>query len=61
MEVQLEGWHVMLCDLKPWNEPSWCVKAGRPRRLAQNEIAILLDGDIAELIDIISLRFEKIP
>jgi hypothetical protein len=32
-----------------------------PRRLAQNEMAILLDGDIAELGDNISLRFEEIP
>lgn len=60
VEVRLEGWHVMLCDLKATNG-TVLVRVGQPpRRLAQNEMAIVLDGDIAELGDDVSLRFEEI-
>ncbi|HET7138807.1 MAG TPA: FHA domain-containing protein [Arthrobacter sp.] len=60
VEVRLEGWHVMLCDLKATNG-TVLIRGGQPpRRLAQNEMAILLDGDIAELGDDVSLRFEEI-
>ncbi len=61
VEVRLEGWHVMLCDLKATNGTVLVRQGQPPRRLAQNEMAILLDGDIAELGDNISLRFEEIP
>jgi hypothetical protein len=61
VEVRLEGWHVMLCDLKATNGTVLVREGQAPRRLAQNEMAILLDGDIAELGDNISLRFEEIP
>jgi len=61
VEVRLEGWHVMLCDLKATNGTVLVRDGQPPRRLAQNEMAILLDGDIAELGDSISLRFEEIP
>ncbi|MDP9886576.1 FHA domain-containing protein [Pseudarthrobacter enclensis] len=61
VEVRLEGWHVMLCDLKATNGTVLVREGQPPRRLAQNEMAILLDGDIAELGDDISLRFEEIP
>ncbi len=60
VEVRLEGWHVMLCDLKATNGTVLVREGQPPRRLAQNEMAILLDGDIAELGDGISLRFEEI-
>jgi hypothetical protein len=60
VEVRLEGWHVMLCDLKATNGTVLIREGQPPRRLAQNEMAILLDGDIAELGDDISLRFEEI-
>jgi hypothetical protein len=60
VEVRLEGWHVMLCDLKATNGTVLVRDGQPPRRLAQNEMAILLDGDIAELGDNISLRFEEI-
>lgn len=60
VEVRLEGWHVMLCDLKATNGTVLVREGQQPRRLAQNEMAILLDGDIAELGDGISLRFEEI-
>ncbi|MET1088760.1 MAG: FHA domain-containing protein [Arthrobacter sp.] len=61
VEVRLEGWHVMLCDLKATNGTVLVRQGQPPRRLAQNEMAILLDGDIAELGENISLRFEEIP
>lgn len=61
VEVRLEGWHVMLCDLKATNGTVLVREGQPPRRLAQNEMAILLDGDIAELGDNISMRFEEIP
>lgn len=60
VQVRLEGWHVMLCDLKATNGTVLVREGQQPRRLAQNEMAILLDGDIAELGDGISLRFEEI-
>ncbi|MEE2521705.1 FHA domain-containing protein [Pseudarthrobacter sp. J75] len=60
VEVRLEGWHVMLCDLKATNGTVLVRQGQPPRRLAQNEMAILLDGDIAELGDDVSLRFEEI-
>ncbi|WP_454698024.1 FHA domain-containing protein [Arthrobacter humicola] len=60
IEVRLEGWHVMLCDLKATNGTVLVREGQPPRRLAQNEMAILLDGDIAELGDDVSLRFEEI-
>ena len=61
VEVRLEGWHVMLCDLKATNGTVLVREGQPPRRLAQGEMAILLDGDIAEVGDGISLRFEEIP
>ncbi|MFE4837137.1 hypothetical protein ACFRAU_20980 [Arthrobacter sp. NPDC056691] len=60
VEVRLEGWHVMLCDLKATNGTVLVREGQPPRRLAQNEMAIVLDGDIAELGDDVSLRFEEI-
>ncbi|MFC7847917.1 hypothetical protein ACFUTU_05520 [Arthrobacter sp. NPDC057388] len=60
VEVRLEGWHVMLCDLKATNGTVLVREGQPPRRLAQNEMAIILDGDIAELGDDVSLRFEEI-
>jgi hypothetical protein len=60
VEVRLEGWHVMLCDLKATNGTVLVREGQPPRRLAQNEMAIVLDGDIAELGDGVSLRFEEI-
>jgi hypothetical protein len=60
VEIRLEGWHVMLCDLKATNGTVLVREGQPPRRLALNEMAIVLDGDIAELGDDVSLRFEEI-
>ena len=57
-EVRLEGWHVMLRDLFSTNGTVLIRDGALPRRLAQGETAILLDGDVAELGDGVTLRFE---
>ncbi|GAB3248777.1 FHA domain-containing protein [Arthrobacter pigmenti] len=60
VEVQLEGWHVMLRDLNSTNG-TFLVREGQPpRRLAQGEQTMLLDGDIAKLGDDVWLRFEDL-
>lgn len=57
-EVVLEGWHVQLKDLKATNG-TVLIREGRPpRRLGQGEEIMLLDGDIADLGDGVSARFE---
>lgn len=57
-EVVLEGWHVQLKDLKATNG-TVLIREGRPpRRLGQGEQIMLLDGDIADLGDGVSARFE---
>ncbi len=57
-EVVLEGWHVQLRDLKATNG-TVLIREGRPpRRLGQGEQIMLLDGDIADLGDGVSARFE---
>jgi hypothetical protein len=60
LEVRLEGWHVTLRDLKATNGTVLIREGQLPRRLGQGEAAILLDGDIADLGDGISLRFEDL-
>lgn len=60
VQVRLEGWHVMLCDLKTTNGTVLLREDQAPRRLAQGEMAILFDGDIADLGDGIQLRFEEL-
>lgn len=57
-EIRLEGWHVMLRDLFSTNGTVLIREGQLPRRLAQGEAAILLDGDVAELGDNVSIRFE---
>lgn len=60
VEVQLEGWHVMLRDLNSTNG-TFLVREGQPpRRLGQGEQTMLLDGDIAKLGDDVWLRFEDL-
>lgn len=59
-EVQLDGWHVMLRDLNSTNG-TFLIREGQPpRRLAQGEQTMLLDGDIAQLGDDVWLRFEDL-
>lgn len=60
LEVRLEGWHVILGDLKATNGTMLIREGQPPRRLGQGESMILLDGDIADLGDGVSLRFEDL-
>ncbi|TJY72301.1 FHA domain-containing protein [Arthrobacter sp. CAU 1506] len=61
VEVRLEGWHVILSDLKSTNGTVLLRGRQAPRRLGHGEAVMLLDGDIADLGDGISLRFEDLP
>ncbi len=58
VEVRLDGWDVLLVDLKATNGTVLVREGQAPRRLGQGELAILLNGDIAELGDGVSLLFE---
>lgn len=58
VEVRLDGWDVLLVDLKATNGTVLVREGQTPRRLSQGEEAILLNGDIAELGDGVSLLFE---
>ncbi|MFB9166246.1 FHA domain-containing protein [Arthrobacter psychrochitiniphilus] len=58
VEVRLDGWDVLLVDLKATNGTVLVREGQAPRRLSQGEEAILLNGDIAELGDGISLLFD---
>jgi len=60
LEVRLEGWHVILGDLKATNGTMLIRDGQPPRRLGQGESMILFDGDIADLGDGVSLRFEDL-
>jgi hypothetical protein len=60
VEIRLEGWEVLLVDLKATNGTTLVREGQAPRRLAQGDQAIVRDGDIAELGDGISLLFEGI-
>ncbi|WP_425863217.1 FHA domain-containing protein [Arthrobacter sp. TWP1-1] len=58
VEVRLDGWEVLLVDLKATNGTVLVREGQSPRRLSQGEEAILLNGDIAELGDGVSLLFD---
>ncbi|MGF9662154.1 FHA domain-containing protein [Arthrobacter crystallopoietes] len=60
LEVRLEGWHVILGDLKATNGTMLIREGQPPRRLGQGESMILFDGDVADLGDGVSLRFEDL-
>jgi len=58
VEVRLDGWDVLLVDLKATNGTVLVREGQAPRRLGEGEEAILLNGDIAELGDGVSLLFD---
>lgn len=58
VEVRLDGWHVLLCDLKATNGTVLIRPGQPPRRLGEGETAFVLDGDVAQLGDDVFLRFE---
>lgn len=58
VEVRPDGWEVLLVDLKATNGTVLVREGQAPRRLGQGEEAILINGDIAELGDGVSLLFD---
>lgn len=60
VEVGLEGWHVMLRDLKSTNGTVLTREGQKPRRLEQGEVAMLVAGDVVQLGGGVSLLFEEL-
>ncbi|GAB3521667.1 FHA domain-containing protein [Arthrobacter monumenti] len=60
LEVQLEGWHVMLRDLHSTNGTFLTRPGQSPRRLVPGEQTMLLDGDTVEIGDEVSIQFEDL-
>ncbi|PRA13447.1 hypothetical protein CQ010_02035 [Arthrobacter sp. MYb211] len=61
LQVRLEGWHVELVDLGATNGTVLLREGQAPRRLGKSESVLLLSGDVADLGDGVSLRFEDLP
>jgi len=59
--VRLEGWHVQLVDLGATNGTMLLREGQAPRRLSRNQEVMLKSGDVADLGDGVSLRFEDLP
>jgi len=59
--VRLEGWHVQLVDLGATNGTMLLREGQAPRRLSKNQEVMLKSGDVADLGDGVSLRFEDLP
>lgn len=59
--VRLEGWHVQLVDLGATNGTMLLREGQAPRRLSKNQEVMLINGDVADLGDGVSLRFEDLP
>ncbi|GAA5194256.1 hypothetical protein GCM10023346_21270 [Arthrobacter gyeryongensis] len=60
IEVTLEGWHVLLRDLRSSNGTVLTRDGQRPRRLDQGEVTMLVTGDVIELGGAVSLLFEEL-
>ncbi|MHC6175830.1 FHA domain-containing protein [Glutamicibacter sp. X7] len=61
LQVRIEGWHVELVDLGATNGTVLLREGQAPRRLGKAESVLLLSGDVADLGDGVSLRFEELP
>ncbi|MGO1287453.1 MAG: FHA domain-containing protein, partial [Cellulosimicrobium funkei] len=60
LEITLEGWHVLVSDMATTNGTT-LLRAGQPpRRLHPSEPVLVVDGDVADLGDGVTLRFEGI-
>lgn len=60
IEVRLEGWHVVLRDLKSTNGTVLIRDGQKPRRLDQGEDTMLVSGDLVELGGALTLTFEEL-
>ncbi|QJW38576.1 FHA domain-containing protein [Cellulosimicrobium protaetiae] len=60
VEITLEGWHVLVSDMATTNGTT-LLRAGQPpRRLHPSEPVLVVDGDVADLGDGVTLVFEGI-
>ncbi|WP_435738719.1 FHA domain-containing protein [Cellulosimicrobium sp. PMB13] len=60
LEVTLEGWHVLVSDMATTNGTT-LLRAGQPpRRLHPSEPVLVVDGDVVDLGDGVTLTFEGI-
>lgn len=60
LEVTLEGWHVLVSDMATTNGTT-LLRAGQPpRRLHPSEPVLVVDGDVVDLGDDVTLTFEGI-
>ncbi|MGO4296384.1 FHA domain-containing protein [Glutamicibacter sp. MCAF14] len=61
LHVHVEGWHVQLVDLGATNGTVLLREGQRPRRLSRHQEIMLINGDVADLGDGVSIRFEDLP
>ncbi|MEF9981308.1 MAG: FHA domain-containing protein [Glutamicibacter sp.] len=61
LHVRVEGWHVQLVDLGATNGTVLLREGQRPRRLSRHQEIMLIKGDVADLGDGVSIRFEDLP
>ncbi|GAA2227355.1 FHA domain-containing protein [Herbiconiux moechotypicola] len=61
LEVRLEGRHVLVVDLDTTNGSVRHRVGAPPLRLAPNEPVLVLDGDVVDLGDGVTVTFEDIP
>ncbi|MCS3492508.1 hypothetical protein M2368_001511 [Arthrobacter sp. JUb119] len=60
LHVRVEGWHVQLVDLGATNGTVLLREGQRPRRLSRHQEIMLINGDVADLGDGVSIRFEDL-
>ncbi len=58
VEVRLEGWHVLVNDMNTTNGTTLLRVGQPPRRLHPSEPILVVDGDVADLGDGVTLTFE---
>ncbi len=58
VEVRLEGWHVLVSDMNTTNGTTLLRVGQPPRRLHPSEPVLVVDGDVADLGDGVTLTFE---
>ncbi|MBT1002534.1 FHA domain-containing protein [Paenarthrobacter sp. DKR-5] len=61
LQIALDGWHVLVSDLKSTNGTVLVRHGQPPRRLGHGETAMILDGDVVDLGDNVTVRFEGVP
>ncbi|MBE1878877.1 FHA domain-containing protein [Myceligenerans pegani] len=60
LEISLEEWHVLVADMATTNGTTLIRPGQPPRRLHPNEKEIVADGDVVDLGDGVTLKFEGI-